>query len=806
MGASVVQPADTLLQLNEGEFAALVNDAYKAFSNVLGLSRSPLATSALVEATLVLDHLTPTAVDRGRGLQLVLCWAVEQLAPSTPRYPIGTERPFDDPTWHQPAWWRYNILRHRYVEPLSPDTFVDGGRFTETLIALTGIPSADAFFDERNRSMRAASEIIQRQLRSGDASAKLAQRALTLAYAPLERNAVARSLLGVAAVLDGVFPRTLLLSLARTENLPNPQPALEFLIANRLLRTGDDDSSLWISPTLRQYVYQREPADRIQVRHSRAASYYRTEQQPLVAVRHLHQAGQWTEAATLLVEHGSRLAGDLQLAEIRVEVEAFSAAQLDARNWRRLQILRSDICSAMGDSDAAISACRIALKSTTVPEEQAPIFRRLGKLYEMRNQLHALSYYRQAEARFALGDRELVTLLKDRGWLHIHRRTWEKAQTDLEQALQQNPDDTQRADVLDALAALYRYLQHYDDAIDAAQEALALREQAGDLLQVAKSLGNLGLLYSATGNQANAIAAHREAHDLAQQLGNRELATTALINTGLAQHMAGDHHAAIGSYQASLVLAREINARLVELRALANLAEVLAETDDYQSAMACWQAALKLAEQEAFDDEKSYLLELATRFAFPLPNSEQNERSSVTPTPAFSRDASGNPDAADEDRHVLELARHEGSVTPRRLMETAHISKATATRRLAALADAGRLVLQGRGRNTRYVLPDPSPGSQNGQRIHEVDLQQIFVHHLPWLAHRYGIRALGWSDTDATASAQPTLVARFGRLPNLLAFLELRGLLIKHAGVPIDLLPVQAIPSGQPVRWFTGEV
>ena len=801
-----MQPTDNLLQMNEDEFASLVNDAYKAFGNVLGLSRSPLAASTLVEATLVLDHLTPTAVDRGRGLQLVLCWAVEQLAPSPPQYPIGTERPFDDPTWHQPTWWRYNILRHRYVEPLPPDIFVDGGRFTETLVALTGIPSTNMFFDERNRSIRAASEIIRRQLRSGDASAKLAQHALTLAYMPIERNAVARSLLGVAAVLDGVFPRSLLLSLAHVENLPDTLPALEFLIANRLLRTGDDDSSLWISPTLRQYVYQREPADRVQVRHSRAATYYRTELQPLIAVRHLRRAGQWQEAAALLIEHVSRLASDLQLAEIRVEVEAFSAAQLDAQSWRHLQTLRSDIYSGLGDSDTAIKACRVALKSTAVAAEQAPLSRRLGKLYEMRNQMHALSYYQQAEARFLPGDRELITLLKDRGWLHIHRRDWDKAQADLKQALQQNPDEIQRADILDALAALHRYLQHYDDAILTAQEALALREQTGDLLQVAKSLGNLGLLYSATGNQANAIAAHREAYDLAQQLGNRELATTALLNTGLAQHMAGDHQPAIVSYRASLALAQETNARLIELRALANLAEVLVETDDGQSALSCWQAALDIAEQEAFDDEKSYLLDLAARFAFQVPNRTPDGRSGATPTPALAHSSNGDHRAADEDRQVMELVRVEGSITPRRLMEVAHISKATATRRLATLTDAGRLALQGRGRNTHYVLSDPPPGPQRHPPIYEAEIQKIFVQHLPWLAHSYGIRALGWLRTSEAAPSMPTLVVQFARLPTLLTFLELRTRLVKHAGISLDLLPMQAVAPEQSVTWFATEI
>ncbi len=797
-----------LLELGDSDFALLVNAAYKAFGSILGLSRSPLAASSLVEPTLVLDNMTPTAAERGRGLQLVLRWAVEQLAPASPRYPLGTERPWDDPTWHEPAWWRYTILRHRYVEPLHPDTFVEGGRFTETLIALTGIPSTDTFFDERNRAMRAAAAVIQRQLRTGAASDELTQRALALACAPLARNDAARPLLGVAAVFDGVFARALLLSLAHAENLREPLPALDYLTQHRLLLTGDNDDSLWVSPLLRDYIYQREPAAQIKVRHARAAAYYRTEKQVLPAIGHLRLAGRLAEAADLLLTHAPGITSDLQPAEVRAELSAFALGQLDTTRWRRIQTLLSDVCAALGDSDAAVNACRAALKSAPGAADQAPLFRRLGKLYEMRNQMHSLSYYRQAEERFAPNDRELITLLKDRGWLHIHRRAWDKAQPDLELALQLDPDPTQRADILDALAALHRYQQRYADAIDAAQEALALREQAGELLQVAKSLGNLGLLYTATGGHAHAIAAHQEAHVVARRLGNRELAATALLNIGLAQHMAGQRHEAAVAYRASLSVAREVNSLLVELRALANLAEVLAEEHDRPAALNCWKAALALAEQEEFDDEKTYLLELAARFEFPLPNPAGTGRPAAAGGPAGLAISAGEGALTDEERLVLALAQRDGGVTPRRLMEEGHVSKATATRRLAALVEQGHLVQQGRARATRYV---PALSAQSEQAaptpaVSESDLQGILLRNLPWLTSHFGIRAIGWyrgdAQTPALAPAMLTLVARFAHLPDLLAFLELRALLARRIGAPIDLLPEQAVPPGQTITWF----
>ena len=128
-----------------------VNEAFKTCNSLLALSRSPLAASALVTPALVLDNVTPTPDERGRALRIVLQWGIEQLAPAPAQFPFDVFRPWDDPTWREPRWWRYNILRHRYLEPLHPDDFVAGGRFTDTLLNLTGISTADALFDERNR-------------------------------------------------------------------------------------------------------------------------------------------------------------------------------------------------------------------------------------------------------------------------------------------------------------------------------------------------------------------------------------------------------------------------------------------------------------------------------------------------------------------------------------------------------------------------------------------------------------------------------------------------------------------------------
>ncbi len=166
----------------------------RAYHSTLALSRSALANSPLVHPTLVKDEASPSAEERGQGLRLVLQWAVNQLAPGPTEYPLGEHRPFDDPTWRDPHWWRYNILRHRYLEPLHPDDFIGGGRYTESLIALTGISSSDAFFDERNRAVRDLADRLRQQLIDGQADRELQRLALQEALLPLGQTISGRQI------------------------------------------------------------------------------------------------------------------------------------------------------------------------------------------------------------------------------------------------------------------------------------------------------------------------------------------------------------------------------------------------------------------------------------------------------------------------------------------------------------------------------------------------------------------------------------------------------------------------------------
>jgi tetratricopeptide (TPR) repeat protein len=783
----------------EVELAQQVNHLLKNYHNTLALARSPLANSPLVTPLLVLDDVSPTADERGQALRLVVQWAVNRLAPGEVAYPLGVYRPYDDPTWRDPQWWRYNILRHRYVEPLHPDEFVEGGRATETLIALTGIPSTDTFFDERNRAIREVTERLRHQRTEGVANEELCQLAIEEVLRPLQTQPEKRALLGMAATFDDVFPRTFLLKLATFEQLAHPEEALDYLTTQRLLLMGDGGRNVWLSPALKQYIYARQPTAQLRIRHQRVADYYAVESESLKAARHLQRAHQWEQAAVALFAAAPELINELQVQELCDVLQEFRSTELLPAIWREVQILLSDLYSKSGQHEPAIAACRQALRASYTALDQARIYRRMGKLYEKHNQLHALGYYQQALERLPPTDPELLELLKDRAWLYILRQEWDKAAADLTVALQRTPESAQevKADIFDAFAQLFSGQKQHEAAIDYAHKALALREQSGDLARVANSFVNLGLIYNDVREFHHAIEAQQEALSIYQRLGNQPLVATALLNIGMAEHLDQRLPDAIRSYTQSLNLCQEIGLPFVEVRAHANLAEAWGELGHAEEARRHWQAGYQLSQIAGFDDEIAALESLREQLPLLQPATQPG---SILLVGSSSVEPPLEPDVC----RILKLAEQDGQVTPKRLMEILHVSKATATRRLAQLVERQLLQLQGKGRGAYHVLAqtyranrqafNPAP-SLPGSFAHRLEqIATVLLSEKEALTHHFAVASLGvvYPVTN-TAYGVVAFFVRFVRLPDLLRFFTLENHLSALLKQPVDVKPVESL-------------
>lgn len=751
---STAQPDDA--------FIRQVNAAFKNYQSTLALSRSPLANSALVTPALVRDTVSPTADERGGALRLVLRWAVTRLAPEPPAYPLDVPRPYSDPTWRDPHWWRYTILRHRYLEPLHPDAFIAGGRYTETLIALTGIPTVDSFFDERNRAVREVAAWLLQQRSTGSADDTIAQMALQEALSQLQQRPHERHLLALAATFTGVFPRSFLLALAVAEHVPHPEATLATLIADRLLRADAAANELWLGPPIRAHLYAETPSELRQARHQRLARAYADAHEPLRAAEHWQRAEHWQQAATTLLAVIGDHDEEQQIDELCEALTRFPAAALPRQTGRAVYLRATDLAGRLGRRDTALAACRQALRLSTTPAEQAPLYRRLGKLYEQHNQRHALAYYQQAVERFPSEHPELITLYKDRAWLYILRREWPAAAADLAAALATTPaDDAARADILDALASLHRQQGNLEQAVGYAQAALALREVDGSPTRLADSFNNLGLLYSAGGDHDHALRAFGEALELYRRMGNVERTATTLLNSGMAHHLAGRLSAAVVAYRECLADAPGGGNTLLAVRAHYNLAEALAELGDRPQAAQHWRAAHGLSVAAAFDDELRDLDALRRRFP----------DLAVPEQPHLGADL----------QPIMALAARSGRITPRHVMEELHVSKATATRRLAELTKRGLLRQEGQGRATTYMPTEPAhPGSAPLSN----ELERFIQTHAAELATS-GMLALG------RLPAEPErLFVRFATLPDLASFFALEQRLSALLGRRIDLQPV----------------
>jgi tetratricopeptide (TPR) repeat protein len=789
------------------------------YQSTLALSRSDLAISPLVTPTLVKDESSPTAEERGHALRLVLQWAVNLLAPAPTPYPLGQYRPLDDPTWHDPRWWGYNILRHRYLEPLHPDDFVEGGRYTESLLALTGISSSDAFFDERQRAIRAVAERLRQQLIDGQANHELQRLALQEALLPLAKQSEAMRLLGIAATFDDIFPRSLLLEITTYERLHSPATLLSTLIIERFLLTGDEGQSLWLSPVLRRYVYELQSQEDRRQRHRRIAAYYEAEGDALRAARHWQQANENARAVRVLLPAAPELIHELQVKALTDLLQRFEARGLEESQWYRVQLLLSDLFQRSGQFEDTLTACRRALQATTDPTQQARVYRRMGKLYESRNQAHALRYYQQAVERFATNklesnEPEFAELLKDRGWLYFYRQEWENAETDLQHALQVAPADAShlQADILDAMANLKRKRGELDSALAYAESALAIREQVGDLLAIAKSLGNLGFLYRAMNDYHHAVLAHQEALTTYEKLGNKELIAAAWLNIGASHYHSRQLDAAIHAYRQSLEIGQAMRLPLIELKAHYNLAEAFAATDHQDHAARHWSVGYQLCQQHNFADQASDFVELAQELGLSveLPATQNQNEASGYPAhlmaPLTYTDA---PHLNTDEEMVMELVRREHNLTARRLMVAADISRATATRRLTSLVEKGLLTAHGQGRGAYYALAKEmingvTEASTLPQQSTRETLHAILKRELPALVESNAVTNLGIL-TPYTPHTNPKIVVRFAQSPDLATFFTLKQSLATLLHLEIELLPAFTLSPAQlqnDVEWI----
>jgi tetratricopeptide (TPR) repeat protein len=570
-----------------------------------------------------------------------------------------------------------------------------------------------------------------------------------------------------------------------------------------------------MGPALQRYIYARcDDAER-RMRHGRIARALEKDGEALTAARHYRLSNQPVQAAELLLNALKQATAEVRVDNLLLEIQALSKAKVPTDLRYRLTTWAADLYRTGGDHERAIAACRTALQQSNGRVQQGQIYRRLAKLYEQRNQSHALTYYRQALDRLDPEDTEIAELLKDRGWLHLLRRDWAAAEQDLTAALaRRSPDDVQlEADIYDALSSLARRQRDFAWATEHARTALSLRESHGDRLGVAKSLGNLGLIYNDQGDYAHAIAAFEEAAATYDRLGNRELSLTARLNVGLAQHLGGSLDSAISTYQRCLAEGQELGNQLAVVMTHSNLAEAFAQQGTAAAARRHWLDGFALSKHHGLDDETEYYVELSVRFEAlaELPKRVQHVVADDPPAPALNHNPLPSTNSAARlstpagldpaEKAAWKVAQDAGSVTAKDVMEAAQVSKPTATRKLAGLVERSLLRKEGQGRGTRYVPVAvlDAPSSLLAQRL---------ATERTFLAQTHGVTALAVASPEPDLPTSVRLIARFEPLPDLHAFFALEKELAILCATPLRLLPESAIAPGtgsEQLQWLWAE-
>lgn len=840
---STVATIETIpTKLSGAEFAAQARDAYRDAHSTLLLGRSTLAQSPLTAPGLVLDPETPTVDERGRALFAALWWAAEMVAPDPPNLSLPAAESVIDSgaIQREGPWLRYNILRFDSLQPLDSTS-------QEEVIAAIGARSPEEFAAERARAVIEASMWLQRLQELGTGFERVRILALDSYFASLQGNKSALHLLGVASTFASEVSRMRLSALAATEGATQFDAAVEALLARRALIGAEGGSVLWMGAPWREYIAARQPRTLRQGRHQLAAQLSLDGADPVDAAWHQLEGGTAQAAATTLLSLDPvvRSADSQRISEL---LNRFTQGDISGNDWRGIQLLRAELARDSSNPEEALLIWRELLKQAHTSREQAELYLKMGKLLAerggARNDDQALAILQMALDRVGGADIASDTALqemraeihKERGWLLAQKRSWQEAEQELKRALSLlSPNERDlRADIYDALSVVQRGKDDLPGAIEHAQAALILRESSGDLMRVGRACNALGILYRVVEEYDNAIQAYQKGLAIFQRLDNQALAATALLNIGTAYHFTERLDQAEEYYRRCLVIADEAGLPVTEVRAHANLCEALMGQGRIEEARLHWRTAWARSQHLGFADEIEYLKQVAERY--PALEAELQEdganqvaqgdasasddvratrpadanaidawmsRASVAmiegqelepqPIPVEAKElraAFGATLDATEAR-LLEMLQRVERIDVASVMAVTGASKATATRKLASLVDAGLLVRHGQGRATNYsrahnvpvvVLAGDLAGLQN--RLDRVALrfaQEYNLVRAKVIGVRYGVRSSGESELCYEVRAS------FTRNPTLDDFFALERALSKATGIEIQL-------------------
>jgi predicted transcriptional regulator len=163
---------------------------------------------------------------------------------------------------------------------------------------------------------------------------------------------------------------------------------------------------------------------------------------------------------------------------------------------------------------------------------------------------------------------------------------------------------------------------------------------------------------------------------------------------------------------------------------------------------------------------------------------------------------------------VLQFAQRRGHVTASDLIQQLHLSRATATRRLAGLVEKGHLQAAGKGRGSYYRPLEKTKIAQMAESALDLPRTETSVEALrvqlvrqrQELEQDFALAALGLVLPLETSLPFCRMVVRFRHLPDLSGYFALKERLSRLLQREVDLLP-QGVATSQrfgDAEWLWG--
>ncbi|MBN2489778.1 MAG: tetratricopeptide repeat protein [Planctomycetes bacterium] len=228
---------------------------------------------------------------------------------------------------------------------------------------------------------------------------------------------------------------------------------------------------------------------------------------------------------------------------------------------------RAEAAAALGRYTASLRLGRFSLRAAPAadPESQrrrAELHRSLSHLHFQRGEFAESRHHAARWLPLVQGSPlEEAAALNQLGNVELQIGRPESARPFYEQALahrEQCGDLQGMAATLNNLGILARRLSRHDDAAELLRRAVRIQAKLGDRSGQATTLTNLANLYCADGKVDRAVEAYQQCLALAVRMSNRQAVAMIHANLGAIAAMRGEYGQAMDSYVAALRLRREL--------------------------------------------------------------------------------------------------------------------------------------------------------------------------------------------------------------------------------------------------------